>query len=83
MSDAFQAYVAGSNLDAAVSAGGRAAGESPDGLVVVALEGIDGDEELRLALFQRRQSKQGRGDYEGTECQTFTVCGGGGGVFSM
>ncbi len=36
-----------------------AAGESPDGCIVgVALEGIDGENQLRLALLQRREGQQ-------------------------
>ena len=41
-------YIAGCDLNAVGCAGGRAAGESPDGSVVVALEGVDVDVELRV-----------------------------------
>ena len=44
------------------------------------LAGIDVDVKLRLGLFQRRQGKQGCGDYKDAKGQTFTVCGGGGTV---
>ena len=79
VSIASKSCAATDSWDAAGLVGGRAAGESPDGSVVVALEGIDVDVELRLGLLQRSQSKQSCGDYKGAECQTFTACGGGGG----
>ena len=42
-----QACAAEINWDAVGSAGGRDAGESPDGLVGVDLEGINGEEEKK------------------------------------
>ena len=64
--------------DAPKLSGGARAGEDPESLVSVISALVDVDEKLRLGLFQRGQSQQGRGDYEGAECQTFTACGGGG-----
>ena len=62
-----------------------AAGENPEGLVGGAvLAGIDVDVKLGLALFQRGQSKQGRG-YENAKGQRLTVqgCGGGGDLVTL
>ena len=38
--------------------GGGGAGEGPNGLGVIALEGIDGEHQLRLGLFQRKQGRK-------------------------
>ena len=56
---------------------GGVSAEDEDGVVGVAGAGADGQYQLRLALFEGRQGKQCCGGYEGAECQTFTVCGGG------
>ncbi len=72
--------VAGGGVaDAPKLRGGSCSGEDPKSLVVgVVLALVDVDVQLRLALFQRNQSKQGRG-YEDAECQMFKTAGGGGG----
>ena len=67
--------------EVAMPPSGRRAAKDPEGMVGVVVAGEDVDEQLRLALLNRRQSKQGCGGYEGAECQTFTGFAGGG-VFS-
>ena len=50
----------GGRWDAAVAERRGAAGEGPDGLRVITLEGIDGEEELRLALFKGNKKRRKR-----------------------